>query len=162
MCIRDRAVEKGISQSLLDRLSLSPERIHDFAEGVRQVAALPDPVGEVIDSWQTENGLHIQKVRVPIGVIGMIYEARPNVTVDSAALAIKSGNATLLRGSASALRSNQAIVSLMKDALRGTQVPPECVYLLEDVKMCIRDSGTARRLRIKLSGSGTKTGTAFL
>lgn len=127
------AVEKGISQSLLDRLSLSPERIHDFAEGVRQVAALPDPVGEVIDSWQTENGLHIQKVRVPIGVIGMIYEARPNVTVDSAALAIKSGNAALLRGSASALRSNQAIVSLMKDALRGTQVPPECVYLLEDV-----------------------------
>ncbi|MCI8331257.1 MAG: glutamate-5-semialdehyde dehydrogenase [Clostridiales bacterium] len=125
--------EKGMSDSLLDRLLLTKERIAGFADGVRQVADLPDPVGQIIESWQTKAGLRIEKVRVPIGVIGMIYEARPNVTVDSAALALKSGNAVMLRGSASALQSNKTITAVMKEALTKTAVPADCIALLEDV-----------------------------
>lgn len=126
------AREAGVSAALLDRLSLSEERIEQFAQGVREVAALPDPVGECLEEWDRPNGLHIRKVRVPIGVIGMIYEARPNVTVDSAALTLKSGNAVLLRGSGSALNSNKAIVKVMKEALAGTAVPPAAVELVAD------------------------------
>jgi len=129
----DAGREKGMSESLLDRLLLTKERISGFADGVRQVADLPDPVGQMIESWQTEAGLRIEKVRVPIGVVGMIYEARPNVTVDSAALALKSGNAVMLRGSASALQSNKMITAVMKEALAGTAVPPDAVALVEDV-----------------------------
>ncbi|MCI8589143.1 MAG: glutamate-5-semialdehyde dehydrogenase [Clostridiales bacterium] len=125
--------EKGMSESLLDRLLLTKERVSAIADGVRQVAELPDPVGQIIESWQTETGLRIEKVRVPIGVIGMIYEARPNVTADSAALTLKSGNAVMLRGSASALQSNKMITALMKEALATTAVPADCIALLEDV-----------------------------
>src|SRR5690606_10140491 len=91
----------GLSQALLDRLKLTEERIQAMAEGVKQVMELPDPVGEVLASWKRPNGLVIEEVRVPLGVIGMIYEARPNVTVDAAALCLKTGNGVLLRGSSS-------------------------------------------------------------
>lgn len=127
-----RAKDKGTSGAMLDRLSLNRERIAGIAEGVRQVAALPDPVGDLIESFERPNGLRIEKVRVPMGVIGMIYEARPNVTVDSAALALKSGNAILLRGSSSALTSNSAITAIMREALAGTAVPADCIALLEE------------------------------
>ena len=122
------AAEKaGTSAAMLDRLRLDEKRIADIAEGARQVAALPDPVGEVIETFDRPNGLHISKVRVPLGVIGMIYEARPNVTVDSAVLALRSGNAILLRGSSSAERSNRAICAVMRDALAGSAVPADAV-----------------------------------
>lgn len=123
---------KGTSASLLDRLSLTDSRIRDMADGVRKVATLPDPIGEEIESWTVENGLNIRKVRVPIGVIGMIYEARPNVTVDSAALTLKSGNTVLLRGSGSAINSNKELVRVIKTALEGSKLPAECVELVTD------------------------------
>lgn len=122
-----RAEEAGTSEAMLDRLRLDERRIADIAEGARQVASLPDPVGEVIESFDRPNGLHISKVRVPLGVIGMIYEARPNVTVDSAVLALRSGNAILLRGSSSAEESNKAICAVMRDALSGSPVPADAV-----------------------------------
>ena len=122
-----RAEAAGTSAALLDRLRLDEKRIADIAEGARQVAALPDPVGEVIETFDRPNGLHISKVRVPLGVIGMIYEARPNVTVDSAVLALRSGNAILLRGSSSAERSNEAICRVMRDALAASAVPADAV-----------------------------------
>jgi len=124
--------ENGMSTSLLDRLALSGERIHAMAEGVRQVAALKDPIGEIMEEFTRPNGLHIKKVRVPLGAIGMVYEARPNVTVDSAALAIKAGNGILLRGSGSALHSNRRLTEVMKAALRTSAVPADVLELLED------------------------------
>lgn len=120
----------GTPEAMLDRLALDEGRIAAIAEGARQVAALPDPVGEVTESFTRPNGLRISKVRVPLGVIGMIYEARPNVTVDSAVLALRSGNAILLRGSSSAEESNTAIAGVMRDALSGTDVPPDAVCLV--------------------------------
>ena len=126
---RERA--GGMSESLLDRLSLNEKRISAMAEGVRQVADLPDPVGEIIDETARPNGLVIRRVRVPLGVIGMIYEARPNVSVDSASLAIKAGSGIILRGSRSAARSNRALVDVMKEALSATAVPPDSVELSE-------------------------------
>jgi glutamate-5-semialdehyde dehydrogenase len=127
-----RGREKGTPEPMLDRLTLTAGRIDDIAEGVRQVAALPDPVGEVLDEWTTAEGLRIQKVRVPMGVIGMIYEARPNVTVDAASLAFKAGSAILLRGSASAYESNAALVRVLRAALEKSGVTPDAVCLVED------------------------------
>ncbi|WP_100399444.1 glutamate-5-semialdehyde dehydrogenase [Bacillus sp. FJAT-44742] len=124
--------KKGFSSTLLDRLRLSEERIKDMAEGMRQIVELPDPVGEEIESWTQPNGLDIQNIRVPIGVIGMIYEARPNVTVDASALSLKTGNAVLLRGSSSAFSSNQAIVSSLHSALEKSGLPKEAVQLVQD------------------------------
>ncbi len=98
-----RAQEDGATPTALDRLRLSPSRIHQMADGLRQVAELPDPVGEVVDGWVRPNGLRIERVRVPLGVVGIIYENRPNVTSDAAGLCLKSGNAVMLRGSASAI-----------------------------------------------------------
>lgn len=125
-----RARDGGTSDAMIDRLFLDDARIADIAEGARQVANLPDPVGEVIGSFERPNGLRISKVRVPLGVIGMIYEARPNVTVDSAVLALRSGNAILLRGSSSAEETNAAIAGVMRDALSHTDVPPDAVRLI--------------------------------
>lgn len=123
---------QGLSPALLDRLQLTNERIDQIISGVRQVASLPDPVGDIIEEWTRPNGLRIQTVRVPLGVIGMVYEARPNVTVDAASLCLKTGNAVLLRGSSSALHSNKALVSVMKEALRTTAIPETAIELLED------------------------------
>ncbi len=122
----------GMSASLLDRLALSPVRIDGIVEGVRQVAALPDPIGSVTKQGLRPNGLTIGKRRVPLGVIGIIYEARPNVTVDAAALCLKSGNAVILRGGKEAFRSNRAFVTAMRGALESAGLPADCVALVED------------------------------
>lgn len=123
--------EKGYDDAYMDRLSLSKNRVFSFAGGLRKVAVLPDPVGEVSSSWTLENGLDVEAVRVPLGVIGMIYEARPNVTVDAAGLALKSGNAVVLKGGSSALSSNKAIVNVIHEALNETAIPKEAVQFIE-------------------------------
>ena len=125
-----RERENGMTEALIDRLTLTDKRIDGMADGVRQVAALPDPVGDEIAEFERPNGLLIKKVRVPLGVIGMIYEARPNVTVDAAALTLKSGNCVLLRGSRSARRSNEALTEIIRNALAGTKIPVDAVILL--------------------------------
>jgi glutamate-5-semialdehyde dehydrogenase len=120
------------SPALLDRLLLTEERIKQIAAGIHQLIELEDPVGETIEQWERPNGLRIQTIRVPLGIIGMVYEARPNVTVDAASLCLKAGNAVLLRGSSSALHSNKALVSTMREALESSAIPPDAVQLLED------------------------------
>lgn len=120
----------GLSQAMLDRLALSPERIHQMALGVRQVANLPDPLSEVISSYTHPKGFKINKVRVPIGVIGIIYESRPNVTVDCAVLCLKSGNATILRGGREAFHSNTALKAVIQKALKEAHVTPNAVQLI--------------------------------
>ena len=127
---RERA--NGMSESMLDRLMLNEARVRDMAVGLRQVAELPDPIGEVMADWKRPNGLEIRKVRVPMGVIGIIYEARPNVTVDAASLAFKAGSAILLRGSGSAYESNAAEVRVMRAALESVGVTPDAVCLVAE------------------------------
>ncbi|MEH7581408.1 glutamate-5-semialdehyde dehydrogenase [Priestia megaterium] len=127
-----KAVQKGTSKAMLDRLSLNEERIHGMADGLRQVAALADPVGEVLSMAKRPNGLQIGQQRVPIGVIGIIYEARPNVTCDAAGLCLKAGNAVILRGGSEAFYSNQAIVSVLSQAAASAGLPEHSVQLIED------------------------------
>jgi glutamate-5-semialdehyde dehydrogenase len=122
----------GTSGALLDRLELTEKRFREMVEGVRNVAELPDPVGEVIKKWNRPNKLEIFKVRVPIGLIGIIYESRPNVTVDSAVLCLKAGNATLLRGGREAKRSNRALADVLGQAAKKKGLPLEVVTLVED------------------------------
>ena len=122
----------GTSGALLDRLELTEKRFREMVEGVRHVAELPDPVGEVIKKWNRPNKLEIFKVRVPIGLIGIIYESRPNVTVDSAVLCLKAGNATLLRGGREAKRSNRALANVLGQAAKKKGLPLEVVTLVED------------------------------
>ncbi|MED4136810.1 glutamate-5-semialdehyde dehydrogenase [Priestia megaterium] len=128
----EKAVQKGTSKAMLDRLSLNEERIHGMADGLRQVAALSDPVGEVLSMAKRPNGLQIGQQRVPIGVIGIIYEARPNVTCDAAGLCLKAGNAVILRGGSEAFYSNQAIVSVLSQAAASAGLPEHSVQLIED------------------------------
>ncbi|WP_424924396.1 glutamate-5-semialdehyde dehydrogenase [Bacillus safensis] len=127
----DAGKEKGFSEALMDRLMLNEERIHEFAESLRLVTRLTDPVGEILDEWTLDNGLHVKSRRVPLGVIGMIYEARPNVTVDAAGLALKAGNSVILKGGSSAISSNKAIVSVIHEALDQTKIPRDAVQLIE-------------------------------
>lgn len=122
----------GLTASLLDRLKLSKERIEGMADGVEQVAALPDPVGRILDGKALKNGLQIEKVTVPMGVIGIIYEARPNVTSDAAALCLKAGSAVILRGGKEAINSNKAIAEIMRNAIEEVGFPRDCVSLVED------------------------------
>jgi glutamate-5-semialdehyde dehydrogenase len=122
--------EKGFTDAFMDRLSLSKERIADFAQGLREVSELEDPTGQKLSDWTLENGLQVEKVTVPLGVIGMIYEARPNVTVDATGLALKSGNAIVLKGGSSAINSNQAIVEVMHRGLAETKIPKEAVQFI--------------------------------
>lgn len=129
----------GLTDSLLDRLRLTEERIEGMADGVEQVAALKDPVGRVIDGSTLKNGLKIEKVTVPMGVIGIIYEARPNVTSDAAALCLKAGSAVILRGGKEAINSNKAIAEVMRNAIEQAGFPADCVALVEDTS---RDSAT--------------------
>ncbi len=124
--------EAGLTVSLLDRLRLDEARIEGMATGVEQVAALPDPVGRVLDGRTLKNGLKIQKVSVPMGVIGIIYEARPNVTSDAAALCLKAGNAVILRGGKEAINSNTAIMAVMREAVKNVGFPEDCVALVTD------------------------------
>ncbi len=125
------ARENGMRESLIDRLTLTAERISGMAQGVRDVAALADPVGEIMDGYCRPNGLRIQKTRVPLGVVGIIYEARPNVTSDAAALCLKSGNAVILRGGKEALRSNLAVAAAIRSGLEEASFPADCVQLLD-------------------------------
>ncbi|MDD4510261.1 MAG: glutamate-5-semialdehyde dehydrogenase [Oscillospiraceae bacterium] len=127
----------GMSDSLLDRLALTEERVEGIVEGVRQVAALPDPIGEVTKMSKMPNGLIIGKRRVPLGVIGIIYEARPNVTVDAAALCLKSGNVVVLRGGKEAIHSNTALVSIMRDALEQAGLPRDCICFVHDTSRTV-------------------------
>ncbi|WP_284638785.1 glutamate-5-semialdehyde dehydrogenase [Paenibacillus silviterrae] len=127
-----RGRENGTSTSLLDRLALNEQRIAAMAEGLRQVVELPDPVGDTLEEFARPNGLQVRKVRVPLGVIGMIYEARPNVTVDAAGLCLKTGNAVVLRGGSSALESNRRIVEVLHAALAQTAMPADGLQLILD------------------------------
>lgn len=122
----------GLSEAMLDRLSLSAERINGMADGVEEVCALPDPIGTVLDGKTLKNGLQIEKKRVPMGVIGIIYESRPNVTSDAAALCLKAGSAVILRGGKEAINSNKAIANIMRCAIENTGLPRDCVALVED------------------------------
>lgn len=128
----ERARGEGTSSTLIDRLTLTEKRISGMADGLRSVAAQPDPVGEVVTGWKRPNGLLIEQVRVPLGVVAVIYEARPNVTADVSALCLKSGNACVLRGSSIALSSNQAIVEVLRDAAQGAGVPDDAIQLIPD------------------------------
>jgi glutamate-5-semialdehyde dehydrogenase len=128
----EQAEAAGMPEAARDRLRLGEERVHAMAEGLRTVAALPDPVGEVVEGWVRPNGLRVTRVRVPLGVVGVIYENRPNVTSDAAGLCLKSGNAAFLRGSSSALRSNQAVVALLRRAAVKAGLPEDAVALVED------------------------------
>jgi len=137
-------MEKGTSKSMLDRLALTEERIEGMSNGLRQVVALPDPIGEVLGMWTRPNGLQIGQKRVPLGVIGIIYEARPNVTSDAAALCLKSGNtvilrggkeagnAVILRGGSEAINSNKAIVKVLREGLKSVGLPEDSIQLIED------------------------------
>ncbi len=127
----ERARTAGMRAGLIDRLSLTPERIAAIAGSLREIAALPDPVGEVVDGRTLPNGLRVRRVRVPVGVVGMIYEARPNVTVDVAALTLKSGNAVVLRGGSAAERTNAAIVGVLRDALASAGLPADLVATVD-------------------------------
>jgi glutamate-5-semialdehyde dehydrogenase len=122
--------EKGLSSAMLDRLTLTQKRVEAMAAGVREVAALPDPVGEVIRQWRRPNGLQITKVRVPIGVVGIIYESRPNVTSDAAVLCLKTGNATILRGGSESIHSNLAIAKALSDGLAAAGLPADAIQLI--------------------------------
>jgi glutamate-5-semialdehyde dehydrogenase len=127
----EKGKRAGLSASLLDRLMLDEARLTDIARSVRLVADLPDPVGETFDETDLNNGLHVRKQRVPIGVIGVIYEARPNVTVDVASLALKSGNAVILRGGTETLNSNRALVNTLQGALAGNGIPPDAILFID-------------------------------
>ncbi|MEY2459959.1 MAG: glutamate-5-semialdehyde dehydrogenase, partial [Acidimicrobiaceae bacterium] len=127
-----RAEAGGVSATVVDRLRLSDARVESMAAGLRKVAALPDPVGEVVDGWVRPNGLRIARVRVPLGVVAIIYENRPNVTSDAFGLCLKSGNAAFLRGSSAAISSNLAIAAVLRDALTKAGLPPDALVLVED------------------------------
>lgn len=127
-----RAEAEGVSPTVVDRLRLDEKRVASMAAGLRQVASLPDPVGEVLDGWVRPNGLRISRVRVPLGVVAIIYENRPNVTSDAAGLCLKSGNAAFLRGSSGAIDSNLAIERVLRDAVEATGLPADSVILVAD------------------------------
>ena len=133
----ERGVSNGMHKGLLDRLLLDKKRIEAMAEGLRQVAALPDPIGEVIDSFSRPNGLQIKKVRVPMGVVGIIYEARPNVTADAFALTFKAGNAVVLKGGSDAIDSNIQIANVMRAALSECGINPDAIQLIEDTDRAV-------------------------
>lgn len=153
-----RATAKGMAPAMLDRLTLTPARIADMAEGVRQVVSLEDPVGVCLDKWDRPNGLQIQKVTVPLGVIAIVYESRPNVTVDAAVLCIKAGNACVLRGGSEAICSNTALVRVIKAGLTRAGLSADLVNLLENTdRALVKELLTLRRyidLAIPRGGAG--------
>lgn len=126
------AIEKGTSKAMLDRLSLDENRVKGMAKGLRDLIALDDPIGEVIEMWKRPNGIQIGKKRVPIGVIGIIYEARPNVTCDAAGLCLKTGNAVILKGGSDAINSNKAIIKVLTEAVKEAGLPEFSIQLVED------------------------------
>ena len=126
-----RGRASGLTEALIDRLSLDASRVAAMADGLRGLAGLADPVGEVVRGWDLAGGVHVDQIRVPFGVIGIVYEARPNVTADAAGICLKSGNAVLLRGSSSAIASNRAVVAALREGLAGCGLPQACVSLVE-------------------------------
>ena len=122
--------EKGLSESMLDRLMLDDKRIEGMAKAIEEIAALPDPVGAIMSEWDRPNGLHIERVRVPLGVIGIIYESRPNVTADAGALCLKSGNAAILRGGSESFHSTKAILACIQNGLRKANLPPAALQMV--------------------------------
>ncbi|MCK5710664.1 MAG: glutamate-5-semialdehyde dehydrogenase, partial [Deltaproteobacteria bacterium] len=126
----EEATSKGLSDAMIDRLTLTPERLEKVADGLREVAALTDPVGEIVHMRTRPNGLKVGKMRIPLGVIGIIYESRPNVTADAAGLCIKSGNAVILRGGSETIRSNMAIGEVLQDALSESGLPRDAVQII--------------------------------
>jgi glutamate-5-semialdehyde dehydrogenase len=126
-----RARSAGLASAFMERLTLSESRLEEMAAGLRQVAALPDPVGETVEAWRRPNGIEISRVRVPLGVVGFIYESRPNVTADAAGLCLKSGNAVLLRGGSEALESNTAIAQVLAKAVEKTGLPADSVQVVD-------------------------------
>ncbi len=128
----EKARKNGMAEGLLDRLKLTPERIEAMAEGLIQIAGLPDPVGEVTERFERPNGLHIEKVRVPMGVVGIIYEARPNVTADAFGLCFKTGNVVILKGGRDAFYSNLAVTEVIREALTKEDIPADAVLLIEN------------------------------
>ena len=139
----DNGRANGLTESIIDRLSLSKTRIEGMAQGVLDVVALPDPIGAVLSGSKRPNGLNITKVRVPIGVIGIIFEARPNVTSDAASLCLKSGNTVILRGGKEAINSNKCIADIMRSALEKSALDKNCIQLIED---------TTRQSSVELMG----------
>jgi len=136
-----QARENKVSEPLIDRLMLNEDRIRSMAGGLRQVADLPDPVGEIVQGWRRPNGLEIRQVRVPIGVIGLIYESRPNVTVDAAGLCVEAGNAVILRGGSDAINSNRALTNVIATAAEGVGLPKGTIQLIQST-----DRAAARAL----------------
>lgn len=127
----ESASQRGISGAVLDRIALNPARIESMANGLREIAALPDPVREITKMWRRPNGLQVGRMRIPLGVIGIIYEARPNVTADAAALCLKSGNAVILRGGSEAHHSNQAIGAVLRECCAETRVPQDAIQVAQ-------------------------------
>jgi glutamate-5-semialdehyde dehydrogenase len=123
--------EQGLTSALLERLALDDSRVKDMAQGLREIAALPDPVGEVLAMWRRPNGLEVGRIRTPIGVVGIIYESRPNVTADAAGLCLKAGNAILLRGGEEALNSNRVIARLIAEAAAKCGIPEGAIQLVD-------------------------------
>jgi glutamate-5-semialdehyde dehydrogenase len=136
----EQGKSKGLSAALIDRLTLTPQRIQGMAEGLRTLVSLEDPIGKVTGMWKRPNGLEIGQQRVPLGVVGIIYEARPNVTVDAAGLTLKTGNAVILKGGSEALHSNQALVGTLRKALADLELPEDAVILVERTE---REAATA-------------------
>lgn len=127
-----KAIEKGVKSSLIDRLKLTTDRINGMAEGIKKIVMLEDPIGQTISAWIRPNGLEIAQKRVPLGVIGIIFESRPNVTADAFSLCFKTGNATILRGGSDAFNSNKAIVDVIRTAIESVGLPKDCIQLVED------------------------------
>src|SRR3990170_2834992 len=127
----ERARSRGVARAFLDRLTLTETRIGEMAQGLREIAALPDPVGTVVESWRRPNGIEISRVRVPLGVIGFIYESRPNVTADAAGLCVKSGNAVVLRGGSEAIASNTMIAAVLAKALEKAGAPADAIQFVD-------------------------------
>lgn len=136
----------GTAEALIDRLALTPPRIDGMVDGLRSLAALPDPVGDVVRGWTNPDGVRVRQVRVPLGVVGIIYEARPNVTADAAGICLKAGNAALLRGSSSAVNSNRAVVAALQRGLREVGLPAEAVQLVEGDRSVTAELMAARGL----------------
>ena len=142
----DAAETEGVGSAVLDRLALTEERVAVVAAGVRQIAALPDPIGQVIEERTLDNGLRLSKVRVPIGIVGVIYEGRPNVTVDAAALAVQAGNSVLLRGSRIAERSNAALIGILRSAGQRAGLPPDAIQAVPPTRESAEEMMRARGL----------------
>ena len=140
----DAGRASGTSEALLDRLSLTPSRVGGMVDGLRSLAGLPDPVGDVVRGWTNANGVRVRQIRVPLGVVGIIYEARPNVTADAGGICLKSGNAALLRGSSSAINSNRAVVAALQTGLVAAGLPADAIQLVEGDRSVTEDMMGAR------------------